>query len=327
MDSVYTTTLTDEACKRGITVDVLDRELPIFVLTHQGERVRCYNGLSDKVGAATFQLANDKGAANRFLGARGFPVPRQTRYAGYGEAVQFMKKNGCVVVKPAAQWGGRGVSTHITSERDLRAAISYARKYSDEIVLEECLTGADWRLIYVDFKLVAAIRRNPAAVTGDGAATIRELIKRRNKVARAVDPSNRIPLDRETERSILSLGLTYDTVPADGITIQVRRTSNYHTGGTVDIITEIVGEELRRIGEKAARAFAIPFLGVDFLVNEDNQEAVIIEVSADCAISPPEGEEIAKAYLDMLFPRSGDCATVKFEPAGASVAPDYAQPK
>jgi D-alanine-D-alanine ligase-like ATP-grasp enzyme len=317
LDSIYTTTLTDAARKRGIGVEVLDGELPLFVLSFAGKSVRCYNGLTDRVGAATFHLANDKGAANRFLRARGFPVPRQARYTAYAQAVRFMRETGTIVVKPASQWGGRGVSTHISAERDLRAAIAFARKFCDEIVLEECVTGVDRRLIYVDGKFVAAIQRNPATVKGTGVDTIRTLIKKRNKTACAVDPSNRIPLDRETERSIGSLGLTYETIPADGVTLQVRRTSNYHTGGTVDVITDAVDEELKSLGEKVARAFAIPYLGVDFLVDREKETAVIIEVSPDCAISPPEGEEVAKAFLDMLFPGSRATTAMAFDEPGA----------
>jgi D-alanine-D-alanine ligase-like ATP-grasp enzyme len=303
MDTVYTTTLTDEAKRRGIAVEILDPTLPIFTLSLKGKSVRCFNGLTDLAGAATFHLANDKGAANRFLRERGFPVPKQARCCTYHEALSFLRENGSIVVKPSSQWGGRGVSTHITTEHELRAAIIFARKFSEEVILEECISGADWRLIYVDFRFVAAIRRNPATVSGNSADTIRALIKKKNRAA--PDPSNRIPLDRETERCIESLRLTYETIPAAGVPVQVRRTTNYHTGGSVDIITDLVNDDLRKLGERVARAFALPFLGVDFLVDWESRRATIIEVSPDCAISPPEGETVAGAFLDMLFPGSG----------------------
>jgi hypothetical protein len=51
----YTTTLTDAAKRRGIKVTMInpDPDLPIFDLTKNGQTVRCFNALTDRVGAAT----------------------------------------------------------------------------------------------------------------------------------------------------------------------------------------------------------------------------------------------------------------------------------
>ena len=76
---IYTRLIAAEAKKRGIDMDFIDRETPVFVLKHGGLGVRCSNLLTDRVGAVSFQLANDKHLANRFLGRYGFPVPKQIK--------------------------------------------------------------------------------------------------------------------------------------------------------------------------------------------------------------------------------------------------------
>jgi D-alanine-D-alanine ligase-like ATP-grasp enzyme len=304
MDSIYTTTLTHEAEKRGIAIHVLDRNLPIFTLSHENRSLRCYNGLTDDVGAATFHLANDKGAANRFLRTHGFPVPAQRLYSTYPDAVDFLSAHDLIVVKPVSAWGAHGISTHIATPKELRAALSFARRYSGDILLEQCVKGVDWRLIYVDYRFVNAIQRDPAAITGDGVQTVKQLIREKNARARRIDPSNIVPVNGETLRCIESFGAAYMTILEKGARLQVRRTSNYHTGGSIEIVTEQIPAGLIKIGEQVARLFGISSVAIDFLVDRDTNRAFILEVSPDMAISPPEGKIVANAFLDFHFPET-----------------------
>jgi len=327
MNSVYTTTITQAAQKRAIHVTVHDPVLPIFELSYGNKSVRCYNGLTDFTGAATFHLAQDKGAANRFLRENGFHVPAQKCFVDFSRALSFLEQQEQIVVKPVSQWGGRGVSTHVSSGPELAAALAFAKRYSDEILLEECVHGVDWRLIYVDYQFVTAIERTPAQIIGDGSNTIKKLIQKKNARARKIDPSNIVPIDKETLRAIKSLGFTYESIPGSGQIIQVRRTSNYHTGGTVDIIGDRVGADLVALGGSIARLFKIPVLGVDILVDESGHHH-IIELSPDLAISPPEGDIVVEKFLDFLFPDSraakkviGENMSIQYDTENVIVSP------
>ena len=66
MDSPYTTTITDEAVKRGIRVEVIDPDTPIYNLVYKHRKIRCCRSLTDRVGAITFQLTQNKYLANSF---------------------------------------------------------------------------------------------------------------------------------------------------------------------------------------------------------------------------------------------------------------------
>jgi D-alanine-D-alanine ligase-like ATP-grasp enzyme len=328
MNSIYTTIITRLAEKRGIEVEVHDPHLPVFSLRHGGVGIRCFNALTDKVGAATFHLAQDKGAANRFLRSRGIPVPAQHLFAEFNVAAAFMADLGEVVVKPIDQWGGRGVSTGVSTPAELRAALRLARHFSEDVVLEECVSGIDWRLIYVAGRFVAAIQRNPATVEGNGRDTIRSLIRKQNQTAQGIDPGHRIPMDSETQRCLASRGRQYQSVPALGEVVQVRRTTNYHTGGSVEIVTDLIPRPLIDAGLEVASLLEIPVLGVDMLVNPKTHQSRVIELSPDLAISPPEGEVVAEAFLDFLFPKtkSGGHAVKRGVPAWELVeAPQLAE--
>ena len=302
MNTVYTTTLTRAARQRGIRIRVLDSSLPVFELSRGTERVRCFNALTDRVGAATFHLTQNKHAANQFLRRCGFPVPAQKKYVDWPQAERFLRRHRSIVVKPCAQWGGRGVSVDVRTPTELRRALRAAWRYEEDVVLEECVTGEDQRLILVNYRFVAAIRRTPAAVVGDGVSTVAALIRRRNRLACREDPSHCIPLDAETRRNLARLGWRLDQVPPAGRRVQVRLTTNYHTGGDVEVITERVAPELRRLAVRVARRLQLPVVGIDFLVDHRRRCSRIIEISPDLAISPPEGDDVARHFLDYLFP-------------------------
>jgi D-alanine-D-alanine ligase-like ATP-grasp enzyme len=302
MNSVYTTTITREARRRGIRIEVIDARTPIFVLRHGRTAVRCYNALTDRVGAVTFQLAQNKRSANRYLHAAGVSVPDQEPFTDLPAAERFLRRHRAIVVKPCTQWGGRGVSVAVRTAADLRRALRLARRFEEDLVLEQCVSGEDLRLIFVAFRFVAAIRRTPARVTGNGRDTLAALIRQANRVARRTDPSHRIPLDAETRRNLAAMGRSLDDVPRAGERVQVRLTSNYHTGGDVEIVTDQAPRALVAEGRRIARRLGIPVLGVDFLVDRRRRRHWAIELSPDLAISPPEGEGVARHFLDYLFP-------------------------
>lgn len=304
MDTVYTTTITREARRRGIGITVIDPRTPIFVLHHGGASVRCYNSLTDRVGAVSFHLAQNKRLANLFLRERGFPVPDQVLFSDMRQAQAFLKRHGRVVVKPCTQWGGRGISVAVTRAEELQAAVKRARRFEEDVALEQCVSGDDYRLIFVNYRFVAAILRRPASVTGNGVATVRQLVLARNRQARLADPSHVIPVDAETGRNLEALGHSWDEVPDRGRTVQVRLTSNYHTGGTVEVVTDQVPKPLIRTARRAVKALGIPVIGIDFLYDARRARHWMIELSPDLAISPPEGEAVAMRFLDYLFPET-----------------------
>jgi len=301
----YTTTLTDEAQRRGIRVEMIhaDPDLPIFDLVRGSTRVRCFNALTDRVGAATFHLLNSKRACHAWLVQRRIPVPAQLAYdeSDPKAAFAFLKQHAPVVVKPCSQWGARGVSMGVRTANELHAAVRFARRYEPDVILEETVPGSDLRVILVGGEWAAAICRRPASVIGDGKHTLAQLIRRHNAQRRLADPSNVIPWNAETRRNLAELGRNANEVPVSGERVQVRLTNNYHTGGTVEMVERVPARALK-IAQRIARELDLPLVGVDFLIDPHTRRITVIEVSPDMAISPPEGEAVAKKLLDHLFP-------------------------
>jgi len=304
MMSPYTTTITDEARQRGITVTVIDASVPIFELQHGCTIVRCYRSLTDRVGAVTFHLMQNKYLAGRFLREHKFPIPPQELYVNFKQARDFMEQHNRIVVKPCSQWGARGVSTNITTPDELQTALKNARRYEPDILLEKMVAGEDYRLVFIDYRFICALQRRPACVLGNGRDTIRKLITGQNRQCVAIDPVHRIPLDRETTRFLHTSDLSLSSVPDPGQQVIVRQTANYHTGGSVHDISDQVSPTLIELGTRIVKKACLPITGIDFMHSNDDQQTHVIELAPDLAISPRGGQHIAKQFIDYLFPET-----------------------
>jgi cyanophycin synthetase len=85
-----------------------------------------------------------------------------------------------VVVKPQDGNQGKGVTVNITDRAQLEEAYKNAADYGT-VMVERFLPGHDFRLLVVGDQLVAAARREPPQVLGDGQHTVRELVDRSTK--------------------------------------------------------------------------------------------------------------------------------------------------
>jgi GNAT-family acetyltransferase (TIGR03103 family) len=300
----YARIIVDEARRRGISVEILDVEAGIFKLRHCGYEIACRESLTELTGGVAMTWCQDKVLTSRRLASVGLPVPRQMIAGDPEEETRFLRECGSVVVKPALGEQGKGISVDIRTQEDLEKAIKRATLEGGHVILEEMCTGQDLRIIVIGYKMVAAAIRRPAYVVGDGSSTIAELIERQSaRRAAATGGESKIPMDSETERCLAGQGLSFDTVLESGKTVNVRKTANLHTGGTIHDVTAELSQSLRDTAEAAARALRIPVVGLDFLVpSPDSDQFVIIEANERPGLANHEPQPTAQRFIDLLFP-------------------------
>jgi D-alanine-D-alanine ligase-like ATP-grasp enzyme len=112
-------------------------------------------------------------------------------------------------------------------------------------------------------------------------------------------------LDAETERCIGQAGWKLDDVPGEGERVNVRRTANLHTGGTIHDVTAEVHPRLVAAAVSAARAIGIPVCGIDFMVKTpQDPDYVFIEANERPGLANHEPQPTAERFVDLLFPMS-----------------------
>ncbi|MBV2215575.1 MAG: cyanophycin synthetase, partial [Diaphorobacter sp.] len=244
----------------------------------------------DTTSAVAESIAQDKDLTKRLLHAAGVPVPLGRPVADVEDAWVVAQEVGLpVVVKPQDGNQGKGVVVNITTREGLEAAYKTAREFGDEIMVERFLPGHDFRLLVVGHQLVAAARREPPQVLGDGQHTIRELVDIVNQDPRRGSGHGtaltKVRLDDIAIARIASEGLTPDSVPVQGQRVVLRNNANLSTGGSATDVTDDVHPEIAARAIEAAQTIGLHICGVDVVCETmlkplEEQNGGIVEVNA-----------------------------------------------
>ncbi|AMN53059.1 GNAT family acetyltransferase [Labrenzia sp. CP4] len=302
----YATIVVNEARRRGIQAEIIDAEGGFFRLSYGGRSVACRESLSEFTSAVAMSICDDKATTRRIVQRAGVNVPDQILAGSADEIAAFLDQHGSVVVKPARGEQGKGIAIGLTTTEDVMAAVEVARTYSNDVLVEEFVTGQDLRLVVIDYKVVATALRKPAEVTGNGKATIGELIEiQSRRRSAATGGESRIEVDDEVLRCLTANGFQLEDILPEGKTLPVRRTANLHTGGTIHDVTGETHHTLIEAAIKAARAIEIPVTGIDLMVKDPRQpEYRFIEANERPGLANHEPQPTAERFVDFLFPLS-----------------------
>lgn len=264
------------------------------------------------------EIASDKEETHILLGDLGLPVPRQQLVYNEKDALRSAEKIGLpVVVKPLNANHGRGVSINLQDLDAVATAFDQARNHSRGVLVESFIPGLDHRLLVVGGELIAASKRVPGHVVGDGKSTIAELVEQVN-----LDPRRgighekvltRLQFDHQAERLLAQKGYDQQSVPPAGEIVYLRSTGNLSTGGTAVDVTDTIHPDNREMAQRAAKAIGLDVAGVDFLTKDISRSyreigGAICEVNAAPGfrmhVAPSEGtpRDPAGPVMDMLFP-------------------------
>lgn len=264
------------------------------------------------------ELASDKEETNSILRDLGLPVPTQRIVRTVRDAVRAAERIGYpVVLKPLSGNHGRGVSINLKSQSEVETAFEKAQEHGRSVVVESFLDGMDHRLLVVNGQLVAAAKRVPGHVVGDGEHTVEQLVEIVNRDPRRgvghEKVLTRLEFDHQAERLLAKLGYDRNTVPAKDEVVYLRSTANLSTGGTAIDVTDIIHPDNRQMAIRAINAIGLDIGGVDFLTNDISESyrdagGGICEVNAGPGfrmhVAPSSGKsrDVAGPVIDMLFP-------------------------
>lgn len=276
----------------------------------------------DQTSAISESIAQDKELTKRLLEAAGVPVPYGRPVRNKDDAWAAALEIGLpVVVKPQDGNQGKGVTVNIDQRLPLEAAYDAAAEFRDDVMVEKYLAGHDYRLLVVGDKLVAAARREPPTVIGDGTNSIRVLVDKVNQDPRRgaghATSLTKIRLDDIAVSQLAQQGLTPDSVPQKGVRVILRNNANLSTGGTATDVTDDVHPDLAARAVDAARMVGLHVCGVDVICDTvlkplEAQGGGIVEVNAAPGLrmhlSPSfgKGRDVGGAIISELYPNGGD---------------------
>ena len=194
-----------------------------------------------------------------------------------------------------------------------------AQQYGSKVIVERYMPGQDFRLLVVGDALVAAARRDPPQVIGDGVHSIKDLVDQIN-----LDPLRgdghataltKIRLDEIALATLVKQNLTIDSIPIQGARVVLRNNANLSTGGSATDVTEDVHPDLATSAVTAAKMVGLDICGVDVVCEDiyrpfEDQGGGVVEVNAAPGLrmhlNPSYGKTrpVGDAIISLMFPNS-----------------------
>jgi cyanophycin synthetase len=271
----------------------------------------------DATSAISEAIAQDKQLTKRLLAAAGVPVPAGRSVEDVEDAWKAAQEIGLpVVLKPLDGNQGKGVTVNITSREQLIKAYEVATQFRDDVLVERYMPGNDFRLLVVGDKLVAAARREPPTVVGDGQQTIAKLVEQVNKDPRRGSGHStsltKIRFDDIARECLVGQGFTAESVPAKGQRVNLRNNANLSTGGSATDVTDDVHPDVAARAVAAAHMVGLDICGVDVVSDSilrplEQQRGGVVEVNAapglrmHLAPSFGKGRPVGEAIISCLF--------------------------
>lgn len=315
---------------RAIVETALERDIPTFRLTEDASLFQLGWGLHQRriqatmtshTGQIAVEAACDKELTKSLLRDIGLPVPAGQVVRSVERALRVADRlGGPVVVKPLHGNQGKAVSVCLTTSHEIKQAVELAQVHGDAVLVEQCVPGDDYRVLVVGDSVVAAAKRRPAQVVGDGRHTIAQLVELENLNPLRGEghalPMTRIQLDAGSQQVLARQNLCLEDVPAQGQTVILKENANLSTGGSAEDVTDLIHPENRAVCVRAAQQIGLDVAGIDVVCHDirvplSEQQGAIVEVNAAPGIRmhlhPSLGpvRDVGSAIVDHLFPDGG----------------------
>ncbi len=323
--------LCDRLCLGPSTAHIVeaatDRRIPhirlndgnLVQLGYGAQQHRIWTAETDQTSAIAESIASDKQLTKELLQSCGVPVPEGEEVDSPEKAWDVAQDIGVpVTVKPTDANHGRGVFTDLRTREEVEQAWHAADTEGSGVLVEKFIEGEAHRLLVVGKQVVAATRGKKQTVTGDGQATVLQLIERQiNSDPRCGEaeefPLEPLILDKEpiAQLELARQGYSGSSVPAAGQLVLIRR-----HGDLAYDVTDQVHPKVAAAAALAARVVGLDIAGID-LVTPDisrplaEQGGAIIEVNAGPGLlmhlKPAEGQprNVGQAIVAHLFPGEG----------------------
>ena len=314
-----TGSIVEEAESRGIPWFRLNK-YSLCQLGYGANQKRIQATVTSETSSIGVELACDKEDTKYLLEQAEVAVPKGDiirRESSLRDACSYVGYP--LVIKPIDGNHGRGITVDIQNYDDALEGFKHAKNSSKSgaIIVEKFITGADYRLLVINNVLVAAAKRTPAHVIGDGKSSVETLIEEVNKDPRRgyghENVLTKITINDLTKNIIKDAGYTLEYVLETGEMLILKDTANLSTGGTAEDVTDIVHPANVAMAERISKVIDLDICGIDIMSTDISKPlsdtgGAVLEVNAGPGfrmhLAPTEGlpRNVAAPVIDKLFP-------------------------
>jgi len=328
-----TKSIVDEAVRRGIPWMRLGNNSKIQ-LGYGANQKQFQATMTCNTSDAAVRIAGDKDSTKQLLAEHKIPVAAGDICSTVEGLKEITDSIGFpIVIKPLNGNHGKGATINIPDYNAAVSAFEYAKEYGKYAIVERFVTGFDFRVLVIDGKFVAAAKRVPAHIVGNGISTVQELVQNVNSDPRRGTGHEasltKILFDLDTFNQLQKYGYTMVSVPEMNEVVYLKSTANLSTGGTAVDITDEIHPENKFMAERIAKIIGLDICGIDVMTLSIEEPirlngGVILEVNAAPGfrmhLDPSEGKprNVAKPVIDMLYPKGSESTIPLFAVTGTN---------
>ncbi|ANQ52153.1 bifunctional glutamate--cysteine ligase GshA/glutathione synthetase GshB [Flammeovirga sp. MY04] len=287
-----------EAILRGIKFDIMDRTENFIKLEKNGKVEHVMQATRTSLdNYVSVLMMENKVMTKKVIENVGIRTPKGDQYTSVDKAKSdFVFYQGqSIVIKPKSTNFGLGISI-LKDNQDKKLfdrAVEIAFEHDNSILIEEFVTGKEYRIFIINDEVVGILHRVPANVKGDGQSTVRELVIEKNKDPLRgkgyKTPLEKIALGEAEEMFLRTQGYDFDYIPSKDQIVYLRENSNISTGGDSIDYTDDIPDSYKHIAVEAAKALDVKITGIDMMIDDIHEEAsednyAIIEMNFNPAI-------------------------------------------
>jgi D-alanine-D-alanine ligase-like ATP-grasp enzyme len=246
----------------------------------------------------------NKDICTTFLDQSGFSVPKSENFTRkykwknidlYEPMIEFFdnaEKYGFrypLIIKPANLSQGIGV-VKIGSKDEAHNLLKGL--LSDEslakcstFVIQEFITGHDYRVVVLGDKILQAYKRVPFHVVGDGKHTIKQLLDAKVQLFIEEQRDKKVdPTDPRIYECIKEAGYEFDSILEKGRKLTLQKLANLSLGGHAEDCTKTIAPYFRNMAIEAAKSLNLDMCGIDIIApnleDRKSDRYAIIEVNS-----------------------------------------------
>jgi len=230
---------------------------------------------------------DDKFVVKKLLRSHNLPTAEGSIFINKTKAKEYGKKIGFpLVVKPRSGSLGNHVSVNINSLAALEEAVTIAKQYRKDFIVEKYIEGRLYRATVIGKKYVFISERDAPNVIGDGYSTIEELVRSKDLLESRHDAKNFTLHKIHVNNSLLkSKNYSVKSVPKKDQKIYVNEKAVLSFGCDVINCSDEMHPHNKKMFIEIAQITNNNLVGIDFICKDisvpyKEQESAVLELNS-----------------------------------------------
>lgn len=218
----------------------------------EGKWAKVFSGLLTDQDFAHLSLSFDRELQKRVLQANGFPVPMFKVVFTQNEFMQAVKEFGFPLsIKGCCKSSPNFVN--IRTNQQAIEAFNAIKHFESKVLVERFVLGNSYKVLVVNGRMIAAIKRISPYIVGDGKKKILELLSEAERQ------------NKQIQKNILKQGFNLEDILPREMRVYLKEATNFKNGCIVEDVTEQVVCTNQQLFSDVVQKFGYQFAVLDFV--------------------------------------------------------------